>query len=190
MPLAHLAGGGGNWLVIHRTGGDLALLRQLLPMSAGYRAIRAGSYLQAGKRLWALDLAGITHVLVAPSLNGNAGDLMPHLPPTAHLLWLRGPDAQGNVAFRGKDGHVVASGTVRTIANSSGRAVMTSWAEIALPGLPRLASGVIPPVQDAGAPLFASFGRDQVLAKDRKTRPARKKKSPLLVRLRRWISGY
>jgi hypothetical protein len=67
---------------------------------------------------------------------------------------------------------------------------MTYWQEVKLPGLPRLASGIIPPAQDAGAPLFASFGREQVLVKDKKTRPVRKKKSPILVRIRRWITGY
>jgi predicted glycosyltransferase involved in capsule biosynthesis len=41
MPLAHLAGGGGKWLVVYRNDRDLALLRQLLPLSAGYRASRS-----------------------------------------------------------------------------------------------------------------------------------------------------
>jgi predicted glycosyltransferase involved in capsule biosynthesis len=190
MPLAHLAGDGGKWLVVYRSERDLALLRQLLPMSAGYRAIRARSYLQAGKRLWKLQVAGLTHVLIAPSLGGNAGDLVPHLPPAARILWLQGPDESEIVAFRGKDGDIAASGTVGTISNPAGRALMTYWQEVKLPGLPRLASGVIPPAQDAGAPLFASFGREQVLVKDKKTRPVRKKKSPILTRIRRWITGY
>lgn len=190
MPLAHLAGNGGQWLVIYANDGDLALLRQLLPMSSGYRAIRARNYLQAGKRLWRLDPAGVTHVLIAPSLSGNAGDLIPHVPPTARVLWLQGPDIEGTITFRGKDGHVEASGVVGTIATPAGRAVMTYWQDIALPGLPRLTSGAIPPVEHASSPLFASFGREQVLTKDKKTRPAKKKKSPILVRLRRWITGY
>ena len=77
-----------------------------------------------------------------------------------------------------------------TIVNPAGRGVMTYWRDIALPGMPRLASGTIPPAQDAGSPLFASFGREQVLVKDRKTRPGKKKKSPILLRIRRWITGY
>jgi hypothetical protein len=190
MPLAHLAGSGGTWLVVYRNDGDLSLLRQLLPLSQGYRAVRARTYLQAGKRLWKLDLAGIAQILVAPSLIGNAGDLMPHLPPAARTLWLQAPNMQNRVTFRGRDGHVVAAGTVHTIANPAGSAVTTYWQDITLPGLPRLSSGIIPPVQDAGSPLFASFGREQVVAKDKRTRPARKKKSPILVRIRRWISGY
>jgi predicted glycosyltransferase involved in capsule biosynthesis len=190
LPLAHLAGGGGKWLVVYRNDGDLAPLRQLLPMSAAYHAIRARNYLQAGKRLWTLDLAGVTHVLVASSLVGNPGDLMPHLPPASRILWLQGPDAQQVITFRGKDGQAVTSGTISQITNPSGRPVMTLWQDIALPGGGRLTSGVIPPARDASSPLFASFGRKQVLVKDKKTRPTAKRKSPILVRLRRWISGY
>ncbi|MBX9459243.1 MAG: hypothetical protein KL863_26140 [Rhizobium sp.] len=190
MPLAHLAGGGGRWLVVYRTDRDLLLLRQMLPMSAGYRAIRARNYAQAGKRLWKFDPAGVTHVMVAPSLVGNPGDLMPHLPPSAHIFWLQAPDASGRVVFRGKDGHVAASGISKVIANASGRTLMAHWQDITLPALPRLASGTIPPQQDAAAPLFASFGRAQVITKDKRTRPGRKKKSPLLIRIRRWLSGY
>ena len=190
MPLAHLAGGGGKWLVVYRNDRDLALLRQLLPLSAGYRAIRARTYLQAGKRLWKLDPAGVTRILVAPSLVGDPGDLIPHLPPAAHIFWLQGPDAQDGMTFRGKDGHVAAAGTVHTVVNPSGRSVMTYWQGVKLPGLPHLSTGAIPPTQDAGAPLFASFGREQVLVKDKRTRPVKKKKSPILVRFRRWITGY
>lgn len=190
MPLSHLAGSGGKWLAVYRSERDLALLRQLLPLSAGYDAIRARNYLQAGKRLWKLDPSAVTHALIAPSLIGNPGDLMPHLPPAARVLWLRGPDAQGAVVLRGKDGHVVATGNVHTITNPAGRLLMTYWQDVTLPGLPHLSSGILPPAQDAGSALFASFGPNQVLVKDKRTRPARKKKSPILVRLRRWISGY
>jgi len=190
MPLAHLAGSGGKWLIIHRTDRDLALLRQLMPLATSYRAIRSRTYLQAGRRLWRLDMAGVTQVLIAPSIVGNPGDLIPHLPPTLRSLWMQGPDADGVVSFRGRDGHVEASAATRTIANPSGRALMTWWPNLALPGLPVLASGDIPPPQDAASPLFASFGREHVLVKDKKTRPGKKKKSPLLVRLRRWLSGY
>lgn len=190
MPLAHLAGRGGKWLVIYRSDRDLALLRQIMPMATSYRAIRAGTFLQAGKRLWKLDTTGVSQVLIAPSLSGNPGELVPHLPPAIRSLWLQGPDAEGNVSFRGRDGHVEATGAVRTIANPSGRALMTWWPELALPGLTFLTSGTIPARQDADSPLFASFGRERVLVKDKKTRPGRKKKSPILVRLRRWLSGY
>lgn len=190
MPLAHLAGSGGKWLAIYRSDRDLALLRQLLPMAASYRTIRAGTFLQAGKRLWKLDLADVSQVLIAPSLSGNPGELIPHLPPAVRSLWLQGPDAEGRVSFRSRSGHVEATGAAQTIANPSGRALMTMWPDLALPGLPRLASGEIPPRQGADAPLFSSFGARQVLVKDRKTRPGKKKKSSILVRLRRWLSGY
>lgn len=190
MPLAHLAGSGGRWVMVYRNDRDLSLLRQLLPMCESYRPVRARTYLQAGKRLWKLDLAGTARILVAPSLVGNAGDLLPHLPPAARILWLQGPDAQADVTFRGRDGHVVASAAVQMVANQSGRILMTYWQDVTLPGLPRLSSGTIPPVEDAGAPLFASFGGEHVMARDKRTRPAKKKKSPILVRFRRWISGY
>ena len=188
LPLADLAGGTGKWLVLHRDGGGLDLLRQLLPLSAAYQCIQAGSFARAARRLGRAGLSGVTHVIAAPGIAGDLSLLASHLPPEARLLSMRGPDGSGTVAFHDGEGEVVASGTVRRACAPSGRPVMTFWQEIALPGLPGLASGAIPPPQDAASPLFESFGRERVLVKDRRTRPAKKKKSPLLVRFRRWIT--
>ena len=190
MPLAHLAGGEGQWLVIYRTGRDLDLVRQLLPMSKAYRLVQARTVAQAVRRLAGVDRVAVTHLLVAPGVAGDISALMPLLQPSARALALRGPDEAGLVTVTGPDGSTVTSGRVAHANAVSGRALMTYWSELALPGLPRLASGAIPPAEDAGSPLFASFGREQVLAKDKKTRPDKKRKSPILVRFRRWVTGY
>lgn len=190
MPLCSLAGGEGAWLVVYRNGRDLDLLRQLLPISASYRLVQARTQPQAAKRLAQIDRAGVSHVFVAPGVAGGGSTLMPLLPPSAELLTIRGPDPDGIATFASADGAVVASGSVKHADAPSGRPVMTYWQDIALPALPRLTSGAMPEMQDAGLPLFASFGRQQILVKDKKTRPARKKKSPILVRIRRWLSGY
>lgn len=190
MPLAHPAGGGGRWLVIHRDARDLDLVRQLLPLSETYRLVPARNMTRAARRLRSMDMAGVTNILVAPRVAGDAGELAAQIPPSARLLCLRGPDGHGAVAVLGAQGETVASGTVWRAAAPSGRLVMTVWRDLALPGLPRLASGVIPPARDADSPLFETFGREQVLVRDIRTRPAKKKKSPLLVRLKRWMTGY
>ena len=115
-------------------------------------------------------------------------DLLPHLPPAARTLWLQGPDARGVVNFRARDGHVAASGTVAHLKTPAGRAVMTVWRDIALPGMPPLATGATPVPHDAGSDIFASFGPRQVLVRDRASRPKRRKKSPWHIRLWRWLT--
>ena len=190
MPLAHPAGGGGRWLVVHRGAGDLDLVRQLLPLSAAYDLVPARNMTGAARRLRSMDMAGVTHILVAPRVAGDAGALASQIPETVRLLILRGPDGDGAVIVLDARGEPVASGTVWRVSAPSGRQVMTVWRELALPGLPRLATGTVPPARDAGSALFETFGRAQVLVRDAGTRPARRKKSPMLVRFRRWMTGY
>ena len=189
-PLAHAEGGAGRWLVVYRTGRDLDLLRQILPMSASYRLLKARSPADAARKLEAAGRAGIDRFLVAPGVSGDVALLEARIPPDIPCLTMGAPDADGVVTFRDRRGDTVASGAVRWLRAPAGRPVMASWRDLSLPGLPRLASGVIPSQQDAGAPLFESFGREQVLVGDRKSRPAKKKKSPALIRFRRWLTGY
>jgi hypothetical protein len=78
-------------------------------------------------------------------------------------------------------------GKPHTLQAPSGKPVFTWWPELALPGgLPALSSGAIPTPVPVGAALYASFGDMQA----RGNRPSRKKKSPLLVRIKRWFTGY
>jgi hypothetical protein len=78
----------------------------------------------------------------------------------------------------------------RTVQAPAGKAVFTWWPELALPGLPAISPGAIPAPVPVDDPLYASFGASEVRNGARRNRPARKRKSPLLVRLKRWFTGY
>lgn len=190
MPLADLAGGEGKWLVVYRNSADLDLVRQLLPLAAAYELLSARNLARLAGRLRLPDTGGFTHILVAPDVAGDPAEFAAKLPASARILKLRGPDADALVTFCEPSGTAVGRGLVRRVYAPSGRAVMVCWQDMALHGIDRLDSGDIPPRQEAGSPLFETFGGEQVLVKDKRFRPARKKKSPLLVRLRRWITRY
>jgi hypothetical protein len=73
----------------------------------------------------------------------------------------------------------------------SGKPVFTYWPTLKLPGnLPELATGTIPAALPPDDPIFASFGNTQLENGARHKRPAKKKKSPILLRIRRWFTGY
>lgn len=191
MPLPALAAGSGKWFVIYADHDDLERFRQLLPMSTGYELVQAPSSEQAAGKLETIGVPDdVTDFFVGPGVTGDVAVLSRHFPATTRCFLMRGPDASGVVTVSDPGGAVVASGTLHQLRAPAGAAVMTYWQDLALPGLPRLSSGIIPPMQDAGSALFESFGREQVLKKDRKTRPTRKKKSSLLVRIWRRITGY
>lgn len=191
MPLPGLGRGSGKWFVIYAGHDDLECIRQLLPMSTGYELVQAPSSEQAARKLETIGVPDdAAFFFVGPGVTGDPSLLAEHFPSTTRRLFMRGPDESGVVTVNGPDGTAVGSGRVRQVRAPTGAAVMTCWQDLALPGLPRLSSGTIPPMQDAGAALFESFGREQVLLKDRKDRPARKKKSSLLVRIWRRITGY
>ena len=110
--------------------------------------------------------------------------------PSARLLIFGAADDAGAVTIRAADGSPAGSGRIAHARTPSGGVAMTYWEAVSIPGLAGFSSGRIPARQDADAPLFATFGREQVLVKNKSTRPVKKKKSPLLLRLRRWLSGY
>lgn len=191
MPLPGLAAGSGKWFVIYADHDDLERFRQLLPMSAGYELVQAPSAEQATRKLEAIGIPDeVTDFFVGPGVTGDLDALSRHFPAPTRCVFLHGPDGNGVVTLRDRDGAVVATGTLAYVRAPTGAAIMTVWQDLALPGLPRLASGTIPPMQDARAPLFESFGREAVLKMDKKARPSRKKKSSLFVRLWRRITGY
>lgn len=185
-PLGHLAAGAGRWLVLWRDSDDIDLLRQILPFSTGYRLLRIKSATDASRRLASVDVTDVTLVLAGPGVRAMVPATAAVLP--APLLSLSAPDAGGTVTVFDATGDMVAEGVVRTIRAPGGLAVMTVWEHLQLPGIPLLASGSVPALQDADAPLFASFGRDEVLSKDNGSRPARRKKSPYWVRMWRWAT--
>lgn len=191
MPMPSLAAGSGKWFVIYADHDDLERFRQLLPLSTGYELVQAASTAQAAKKLDAIGVPDdVTEFFIGPGVTGDAMGLADHIPPSARCFFMRKPDKDGLVAVTGRNGEALGSGRLRAVHAPSGRAVMTYWQEIALPGLPGLSSGTIPPAQPANAPLFQSFGGEKILVQDAKTRPGKKKKSSLLVRLRRWFTGY
>lgn len=191
MPLPGLAAGSGKWFVVYADHDDLERFRQLLPMSTGYELVQAASVEQASRKLEAIGLPdGVTDFFVGPGVTGDPAALARQFPVATRCFLMRGPDSAGLVTVRDRNGATVASGRLRALQAPSGKAVMTCWQDLALPGLPHLASGTIPAMQDAGSPLFESFGGEQIVRTDRKSRPARKKKSSLLVRIWRRITGY
>ena len=191
MPLPALAAGSGKWFVIYADHHDLERFRQLLPMSTGYELVQAPSAEAAARKVESIGVPDdVTDFFVGPGVTGDLTALARRFPSTTRCFFMRGPDDNGVVRVSDRGGAIVASGTIREMRAPNGAAVMTCWQDLALPGLPCLSSGAIPPIQDADAALFESFGREQVLSKDRRNRPARKKKSSPLVRLWRRITGY
>jgi predicted glycosyltransferase involved in capsule biosynthesis len=188
LPLGHLAGAGGRWLVLHRDRADIDLLRQVLPLGADYRLLKARNAADALRRLASADMSDVSLVLAAPGARIALPDIAGALPATARMLSLSAPDAGGTVKVLDAVGHAVAEGSLRAIRAPDGRHLMTVWNRLELPGLSLLASGSVPGIEDADAPLFASFGRDEVLSKHRSRRPARRKKSPFWVRMWRWAT--
>ncbi|MGV3548459.1 hypothetical protein [Rhizobium sp.] len=191
MPLPALAAGSGKWFVIYADHDDLERFRQLLPMSTGYELVQAVSVDQAMRKLEAIGVPDhISDFFVGAGVSGDPAPLAGHFPAQVRCFFLSGPDAAGYMTVGGRDGRTIASATLDSLRVPFGTAVMACWRDLALPGLARLSSGSIPPMQDAASRLFESFGREQVLNKDRKTRPNRKKKSSLFVRFWRRITGY
>jgi hypothetical protein len=61
--------------------------------------------------------------------------------------------------------------------------------KIVLPGGETIESGALPAPEPADSALFSSFGGTQAFDRKRHKRPKRARKSSLLVRLRRFLSG-
>ena len=197
LPLADLIAGQGRWSVLYRNGADLDLVRQLLPLASGYELIRVRSFERARAFLSAGPPADSTLFVATPGVTGDASSFAAGLPDGVRLLHAFVPSggAAGEVGFELLPAQSGAVDTViarpEIIRTPSGKPVFTRWPSLALPGgLPPIASGIVPPPVPLDDPLYASFG--DMLNKDgaRRHRPARKKKSPLLVRIKRWITGY
>jgi predicted glycosyltransferase involved in capsule biosynthesis len=191
MPLPSLGAGTGKWFVVYGGPEDLERFRQLLPMSTGYELVQAASVGEAARKIETLGVPdGVTDFFVGPGVAGDPSALASLFAPDTRAFFMRGADASDVVTVTDRSGEVVATGRLRMLRAPFGTAAMACWESLSLPGLPPLASGTIPPMQDAGAALFESFGRDQVLTKDKKTRPRRKKKSSWFVRVWRRLTGY
>jgi hypothetical protein len=190
LPLSAPAAGAGTWLVLWRRPADLDLLRQLLPLAAGHRILQVRSPGRAAALLRQADWSGVDRLLLPPGLAGDAGHLAALVPDAVELLAFSDPDPSGSVTVSGRDGRTLATGRTEVLKTPAGRGAIVRWHTLALPGLPVFASGDLPPPAGADAPLFASFGSERVLAPDKASRPVRRAKSPLLVRLRRWFTRY
>lgn len=191
LPLADLASGQGRWSVLYRNGADLDLLRQVLPLSSGYELIKVGSFKAGAAFVPDMVSSGTRLVVATPGVTGDAAAFAAALPSGIRLLRALAPSAgEGEVGFvLMPDGSNAAVGKPCTIQAPSGKPVFTWWPELALPGgLPAISSGTIPAPVPVGDPLYASFG--DIADGSARNRPARKKKSPLLVRLKRWFTGY
>jgi predicted glycosyltransferase involved in capsule biosynthesis len=188
QPLSHLAGCAGKWLVLYDGPSDLDLLRQLLPLSSSHVLLSAKSLPSLSRRLASVEAGNATLMLVAPGASGAVAAIHRQLPSALPCLLLSEPDGEGNVRVASATGGAVATGRVRGALAPGGQQIMTFWDEIALPGLPAFGSGAIPLRQEPDSPLFDSFGRDEVLLGGRARRPRRKKKSPVWVRIWRWMT--
>lgn len=191
LPLADLASGQGRWSVLYRNGADLDLLRQILPLAGGYQLIRTSSF-KAGTAFVADMVSSGTRLVVAtPGVSGDAAAFAAALPGGMRLLRALAPSAgEGDIGFLlMPDGSGAVVGKPRTVQAPSGKPVFTWWPELALPGgLPVISSGKMPAPVPFGDPLYASFG--DIGTGAARNRPVRKKKSPLLVRLKRWFTRY
>jgi len=189
LPLADLASGRGRWSVLYRNGADLDLLRQVLPLAAGYELIKVRSFKSGMSFIPAMASSGTRLVVATPDVAGDAAAFAAALPRGIRLLRALAPSAgEGEVGFiLLPDGSDAVVAKPRIVRAPSGNPVFTWWPELALPGgLPALSSGTVPEPVPTDDPLLASFGEIEARGK----RPARKKKSPLLVRLKRWFTGY
>lgn len=191
MPMPSLAAGSGKWFVVYADHADLERFRQLLPLSTGYELVQAASADEAARKIDAIGMPdAVSHAFVGPGVSGDARALARYFPAGGTAVFMRGPDEAGRVTMAGADGRQIATGWLRTVTAANGAAVMTCWDRFALPGLPGVATGTIPPAHDADSALFASFGAGRILDRKHGKRPARRKKSPILVRIWRRITGY
>ena len=182
-----------RWLVFYRTAADLALLRQLLPLSGYYRLTRTRGLPSASGLAGMAKTEGADTIVIAPGVRGKTGSLGPEASLRDMCL----------VHFRaGADPNSLELTTVRTavetratvrshaILSESGKVLFRMWPRLDLGGGAALESGDIPPPEPLSSPIFSTFGGETLLDKAVHPRPGRKKKSGLWVKLKRRLTGY
>jgi hypothetical protein len=189
LPLAD-PGRDGAWLVLYRTPGDLAVLRQVLPLSRHYRLVRTRSVPDPA-RLASLLGNRFDTVVVAPDVGERAS--RPALPAGIRLLRLRtaGPSDGLEFSLTGPAGETASVTAISSVLRSKkGRVLFCYWRQLDLAGIGRLESGDIPSPHPPTSPIFATFGGPTMLDRTSHPRPGKKKKSSFWVKLKRRMTGY
>ena len=192
MPLGDLTGEG-RWLVFYRTARDIALIRQLLPFARHYRLVRMRSLPAAYGLARLLDMAEDDLVLIAPDVRGDRSEFARERTlreiPVIDIEKGSSADAYRFLLWRGGRTEAQTAALSQSIQPGGRKASYLFWRHIELGDSIVLESGVIPPPEPLTASVFASFGGPSLLDRSLHPRPAKKKKSSILVRLKRRLTG-
>ncbi|WP_170976618.1 hypothetical protein [Rhizobium sp. FKL33] len=184
--------GRGVWLVYCRTGSDVALMRQLLPLSARYRILMRRRAPNSKALMTAAASMGADTVLIAPDVGGQVA-----IAGEADLAVYQFARHAGEGAYRlirlagsSAPGEGDLGGVTRDIRSERGALLFRYWIRFEGGPLGRLESGDRPLPLSLDSSVFSSFGGLDAPARVRSARVKPKKKSSWWVRLKRRLTGF
>jgi len=182
-----------RWVVVYATDRDLALMRQLLPLAAGSRLVKARSLASAARLGAEASINEANRIVIAPDVRGDVSGLVTAFAKQGRsILHLEVTPEAGT--YRLTDiGQRAASRIHARLADHGAPDrdhPLLFWERVELPGLPVVESGRVPAPLTFEAPLFASFGGAVIADTTMHPRPVRRRKSSLWLRIWRRLTGY
>ncbi len=171
-----------------------ARLRQLLPRFAGYKVLTAPARNGGVQMLAEAAKEGVSDVLAfdlsGPELTDGMADEFRKA--GIRLVVATSEPSGAQLIFADKSCEPIQQFVARKLVmvTRSGEPLEGYFSSLQFPGFAELRSGTIPAPHAATSPLFSSFGGEAAFAYQRHAKPKRKKKSPLWVRFKRFLTGY